>query len=236
MSVSARDEILKLQPFGKQIDFLLKTKTNIWVYHNAYLFIAINAIILNAHTKAEYSSWFFRFMITPSAMDSFSKTWEKFCDLSNWGSRVVARIDWGLCLCAIISGVVELPLPLKTPARARTAKPSSVITYYVTRNETKNLPDTFLPMFVHTACPPRCLSWPPTYLLGCFSLEFAHILRGHLPVSCKMPHLVSRDLIHPGWGHIWCIKLETIIVKLKLCLYDVNIIPSTRKTTTTTTI
>ena len=151
MSVSARDEILKLQPFGKQIDFLLKTKTNIWVYHNAYLFIAINAIILNAHTKAEYSSWFSRFMITPSAMDSFLKIWEKFCDFSNLGSRIVARIDWGVCICAIISGVVKLPLPLKTPALARTAKPSSV-------NETQILPDTFLPMFVHTACPPRYLS------------------------------------------------------------------------------
>ena len=103
MSVSARDEILKLQPCGKQID-LLREK------------------------KAEYSSWFFRFIITPSAMNSFLKIWEQFCDLSNLGSRIVARIDWGVCVCAIINGVVKLPLPLNTPARARTAKSSSVIT------------------------------------------------------------------------------------------------------------
>ena len=80
--------------------------------------------------KAEYSSWLFRFLITPSAMNSFLKIWEQFCDLSNLGSRVVARIDWGVCVCAIISGVVKLPLPLKTPARARTAKSSSVITQW----------------------------------------------------------------------------------------------------------
>ena len=44
-------------------------------------------------------------------------------------NRVKAiNVDWGVCICAIISGVVKLPLPLKTPARARTAKPSSVIT------------------------------------------------------------------------------------------------------------
>ena len=50
-------------------------------------------------SKAEYSSCFFRFMITPSAMNSFLKIWEQFCDLSNLGSRVVARIDWGVCMC-----------------------------------------------------------------------------------------------------------------------------------------
>ena len=114
MSVSARDEILKLQPCGKQIDFLRKKKLNTPAGLSA--------------SKAEYSRWFFRFMITPSAMNSFLKIWEQFCDLSNLGSRVVARIDWGVCVCAIISGVVKLPLPLNTPAQARTAKSSSVIT------------------------------------------------------------------------------------------------------------
>ena len=63
-------------------------------------------------------------MISHSAMDSFLKIWEKFCDLSYLGSKV----DWGVGICAIISGVVKFPLSLKTQALARTAKPSSVIT------------------------------------------------------------------------------------------------------------